>query len=244
MDKRLVMLVALAVTVAGFGAYTFYTHQRNSEMDDFNRGVMHYFENPQPDNLPKLARQIAKEGLLEREDTKYNFATFMSQIMARNPEKIAQWTQDLQDLTSSQKRGLWLALWRSETPEAMEQLEKLLATAKGEDKEFLSALIKQKPGPLADPVTSPGDLDLLWSAYFATGDDKFVERIINALAKGNEKGGQNIIIAGAAKWSLTANARQFPSVMRLVEQAQFSKPEIAQDLREIISSAGARSGRE
>ena len=55
-------------------------------------------------------------------------------------------------------------------------------------------------------VRSPEDLDALWAAFFATGEENYLDRLTDATTV------RNPIIAGAARWSLNANYRQRPAV--------------------------------
>ena len=55
-------------------------------------------------------------------------------------------------------------------------------------------------------IRTPEDLDALWAAFFATGEEEYLDRLFEATSA------QNPIIAGAAKWSLNANYRQRTAV--------------------------------
>ena len=55
-------------------------------------------------------------------------------------------------------------------------------------------------------IRTPDDLDALWAAFFATGEEKYLDRLTDATSV------RNPLIAGAANWSLNANYRQRPAV--------------------------------
>ena len=55
-------------------------------------------------------------------------------------------------------------------------------------------------------IRTPEDLDALWAAFFATGEENYLDRLTDATSV------RNPLIAGAASWSLNANYRQRPAV--------------------------------
>lgn len=183
--------------------------------------------------------------MLDREETKYILASFMAELMRRNPDQVDAWVASLSDITESQKRLLMAALWQANLPQATEQLRKMTSTLKGEDKKFFDKLSEKPATPLeTKPIAAPAQLDLLWASFFASGDTKYVDRVIDALAMYNQSGTQNILIGGAAKFSLTANARQHETVLRFLEQAADARPNESKALREIIAKASQGKDRE
>jgi len=70
------------------------------------------------------------------------------------------------------------------------------------------------------PVGYGGDLDYYWSAFFATGEFKWVDMVITNIANSDSA------IAGPARWSCRANYRQHRKIKEYVD----SKPE----LKEVI----------
>ena len=69
-------------------------------------------------------------------------------------------------------------------------------------------------------VTDPGELDALWAAYFATGDEQYLDKLAKAADS------RNTCIAGAAKWSLDANYHQRKSVRQYFNQRPEKKKKI------------------
>jgi len=71
-----------------------------------------------------------------------------------------------------------------------------------------------------EKIRSPEDLDALWAAFFATGEEKYLDRLTDAASV------RNPIIAGAAKWSLNANYRQRPAVKEYFDRQPGKKEAI------------------
>lgn len=70
------------------------------------------------------------------------------------------------------------------------------------------------------PVSSAKQLDDLWAEYFRSKNPWAVKRIISALRLRKESPNlDDAIIGSAAKWSLEANAKQYPEVLSICEQS-------------------------
>lgn len=69
-------------------------------------------------------------------------------------------------------------------------------------------------------VTDAGELDALWAAFFATGDEQYLDRLVAAA------GSRSHCIAGAARWSLEANYHQRQAVRKYFNQRPKIKKEI------------------
>ena len=69
-------------------------------------------------------------------------------------------------------------------------------------------------------VTEAGELDAFWAAFFATGDELYLDRLVKAA------GSRSSCIAGAARWSLGANYHQRKAVRKYFNQRPKIKKEI------------------
>lgn len=105
--------------------------------------------------------------------------------------------------------------------------EKAAQAAKnwGWDNEKISKIGQIRPQKPEDAfkvgvLTDPASLDYMWTAFFVSGDERFIHKIIEAAEETNP----NIIAAKAASWSLGSNARQHEIVRRIIEkESQNSK---------------------
>src|SRR5438874_9909990 len=95
------------------------------------------------------------------------------------------------------------------------------------------------PDLLTVEITEPVQLDILWAQFFATGDPRYVERIISVLpyaAPGEHSG--RLVIGLAARWSLTSNATQQARVMEICSKAARSaNPQLQPLLQEVLNAA-------
>ncbi len=108
-------------------------------------------------------------------------------------------------------------------------------------------LVNPPPDILSEPVASPAVLDMLWAMFMASGDERYVQKIIGVLPWLNEEGAaeriekgaaERMLIGGAARWSLTSNAFQHDRVLQICRAEVERQPEeVRVVLREVIQSA-------
>ena len=77
---------------------------------------------------------------------------------------------------------------------------------------------------------SPSYNDMNWSAFFSTGENKYLELILNNTPKAENRIDLNLFLTGAsAKWSLCSNANQHKKVKYFLETTSNHK-EIANEI--------------
>ena len=100
-----------------------------------------------------------------------------------------------------------------------------------EVKRIITQMNKERPRNILDngPVTS-GDLDNLWSIYFAAGNKKAIEQIASAQHLVEEGSGEQIILGGAAKWSLQSNIKQHKNVLGILKKLVEKESDVQKEL--------------
>ncbi len=101
------------------------------------------------------------------------------------------------------------------------------------------------------PLT-PAFNDMNWSSYFATGNVKFLNKIISNISLAENRIDRNLFLTGAsAKWSLSSNAKQDKQVKEhLVNQKENKKAikeilkkepqEFKQEMKDVIAEQRAK----
>jgi hypothetical protein len=101
------------------------------------------------------------------------------------------------------------------------------------------------------PLT-PAFNDMNWSSYFATGNVKFLDKIISNISLAENRIDRNLFVTGAsAKWSLSSNAKQDKQVKEhLVNQKENKKAikeilkkepkEFKQEMKDVIAEQRAK----
>lgn len=214
-----------------------------NSQSDLIAWMTYYYLHPQPDLLVPGILLADKQGLLD--DTgRAPLMAFVSQVFSQNPGKIKTWSEQLQALKPTSKSLLYTALYWSPAPEARETLDKIIQTLP----EKAQAELKTQTAHPAEPIekmdiTTPAVLDELWGSFCATGDERYVNRLLTVLpwCDSDGKDLMKLMIGGAAKWSLTSNAEQHPRVMSICLKARDCRPELKKVLTEVIEKAQTRS---
>lgn len=213
--------------------------------DDLSRWMNYYYLHPQPDLMIQAIDYIQKNNLASN-DARNSLIAFFSQLIAQNPQKLAAWTEHFKSMDERMKGILWTAMWQADTPESKKQLVIFTNSLSPEIKKATSKM----PAPVAIekmPIQGPGALDRLWSCFCATGDERYVKRVIEVLPPPDTHGAKQVpgnvasemMRAGAAKWSLTSNAHQHKKVLAICMQIkqQTKDPTLKKELTAVIEKA-------
>ncbi|MBV9155893.1 MAG: hypothetical protein JO097_06505 [Acidobacteriaceae bacterium] len=97
-------------------------------------------------------------------------------------------------------------------------------------------------GLLNDNGHSPQLNDGWWAAFFASGNPRFVDKIVDQLQYFDERTDEMLFFAGAtAKWSLASNARTHSLVQSAIEKAKATTISRKQELLdEVLKKDPAR----
>jgi hypothetical protein len=209
-----------------------------NSQDDVVQWMTYYYLHPQPDLLVPALTYADSTGLIEKGQAP--LTAFVSRVFAQNPGRIHEWTDQLKGLSNRSKPMLWSALWWSSTVAGKESLESLMTTL---SEKQATEVLSQMAHP-AEPIDqmeikSPEVLDELWGAFSATGDVKYVDRLITTLPwAANSNGDLNkMMIGSAARWSLTSNAQQHPIVLKEILKERDAQPELRGILSKVIADA-------
>jgi len=205
--------------------------------------MTYYYQHPRPDLMISALRAMSKEGWLKKENSKAPVAAFLARLLSANADRWDRWTKDLTGETEDEKSIFTVALWMGNDESCRKALAGLLRGGDPAFKQEASQLLeKRPPNLLGDDIDSPQFLDALWGSFLATGDERYVQRLISTLPLLDRKDDiMKMLIGGAAKWSLTSNAVQHPKVMEICEAELKVLPENQKPaLMEVIESARKR----
>ena len=102
------------------------------------------------------------------------------------------------------------------------------------DTELKNNLKKNKSfHPLQEPIISPASLDFHWVTYFATGNPKAVERIVDYIIKAQTAAAQRPnhvdLTLASAIWSTRSNMEQDTAIDSIVRQYIQKQPEASKN---------------
>jgi len=225
-------------------SFTCYAEDTNS--DDFGKFTTFYYLNPQPQRLPVVLKNFLNSEMLSDEQTCDDYCkeicSYFFARAARSKGNIIGKYQSLFESGTHKQRLFVLKILQlcGNNRTKMFLKSKLKdQTFAGEKTQIQQALQQGVPtrfNPISKPITEAGNLDLLWVEFMTTGNSKAIKRIISVLHWLEDGKGMQIIIAGAAKWSLTSNCKQHKKVLEICKR-QWSEQRwpTKKILREIVA---------
>ena len=213
MKHILVLAFSIALFVLGSEAVV---SQEMLRLDEMLQG---YYRNPQPENIPEMLRlfdSVAKTlNMEEMAKVEAPIIGFFSEVFRANPDKLDAWDKLINGLSSkSLRRYLVGALCYADTDEARKVFKRHLG--------WSSFAIRQRYGNGEHVVRilkwerfTPGALDMCWGAFMASGNREYVKKVMECALRVPE---DNVIdvTAGAARWSMLANADRHPIVAEVM----------------------------
>lgn len=233
--RRLLFLMLLFLAVAPAMAETSFQSK-----EKFSQWLTFYYEKPEPNRIPDAVDFMSKSGILDNDKASSPIFGFLSGIFRNNPDKVDSWINQFSSFKEQHLKVIVLGLWYADLPESRKTVYALLDKHPNL-KDSLSYLYEGAPITVEQIPLAQGAwvLDALWGNFMATGDKTPVERIITALPWIDVKGNINqLIVGGAARWSLQSNAVQHKRVLDICEEvAKSSDSDVAVKLDEIIKNA-------
>jgi hypothetical protein len=198
-------------------------------VDEVERWMDGYHLRPRPDLVPAALAALRASGHLGDERTAAPVAAFLSQLLREDPEPAGAWLGEVR--TDVERAAVVEALWLTDTEQARELLSAMTPPVGGDLQELIAALLAEHPPDLlAVPVEDGAVLDVLWAAYMASGDARYVLRVISVLPDGGPVG-------EAARWSLASNAVRLDGVREICVRALDHEPDdVAAILRTILEA--------
>jgi hypothetical protein len=205
--------------------------------ENIDQWMSHYYKNPRPDLVPSAIQALRESGHLDSDKSLESLASFFSFIFRNYPDEIEPWLSQFTNLSDEETQVVANALWYSNTKQAHDYLIKLSESANDEMKEVFLTLLTELPPEIDEiPITAPAFLDMLWAGFMATGEEKYVVRIISALPYANADDEAQRMIGEAAGWSLKSQAANHSKVLSIIKSELQNQPESAASvLREIIA---------
>ena len=248
LECRPMKLVGMAVLMAAsFVVSTAQSHpdlisstKTITTQDQVEEWLTYYYLHPRPDLTIPALQYVDQEGWLKKDNARPPIVGFFAQVLAQNPDRTKEWAAELATASEAQRSVFATALWMVNSDDSRGLLAHMASNAASPFRDHAENLLK-KPPPnlLKDEVDSPSFLDALWGSFFATGDERYVQRLISVLPYLKKEGDiQKLLIGGAAKWSLTANAVQHAKVLEICQSELGKLPDGQRAaLTEIINKA-------
>jgi hypothetical protein len=192
-----------------------------------------YYQHPQPAGLPSAVRSLSREGYFEQSGHTAVAIGFFATVFAQNPEKIDGWLLELNGLPLAHHRLIAAALWQAGNPLGADMLRNLgQASPVRRDVDRLARTPSASVGDT--PVLSPSSMNLQWGAFLASGDERHILNILDAI--GSDHPG----LDAAARVALAQNAAAHPRVLEICQTQLGRQPEeVRTVLRAALKDAGS-----
>lgn len=205
---------------------------------DFSKWMTYYYLEPQPEKIPAAIKFYADSPLFGKVSSRMPMIAFFAATLKDNSELMKKVYTNIFNSDSLNSKVLLLrALWLVNNSESKEFINKAKTEWKSDEisKQIEDILAMPAPNIFNDQIKDPALLDMLWANFLATGDSAAVKRIISVLHFKKDGHGMDILIAGAAEWSLSSNAIQHRKVYEICkEELKNSDGETKKILEEII----------
>lgn len=205
---------------------------------DLWQWMTYYYLFPAPELTTSAINMLEKDGAFDKESALAPASSFLSRIFAANPEKAHKWASEV-TLTDEHKKALLpISLRLARKPETVTEAEEIEKTIPEKDR--VVTHLDLSPDKLDTfYISSPSDLDRLWGCFLATGDKRYIHKIITTIPWSKKMSGSlnKISIGAAAVWSLTSNAQQHKLVLQILKEESENQPELKEDLVKIIEKA-------
>jgi hypothetical protein len=206
MNAFVAIAVAAALSLAAPGA----APPQGPELAP-NDWLTFFYQHQRAELTGEMVARLDRDGVLGRANARPAVVAFFSLILRRDDVRGEELVGSA-DLSPSTRSALLEALWRAGKGAAATRI----ATARGLPSERFAG---PPPELLRMPLEAPGDLDMMWGAFMASGDVAFPRRLLDVLDVPPRAGGetpQQAILVKVARWSLASNARQHPVVLQLI----------------------------
>ena len=177
---------------------------------DASEWMTFYYQNPEPEKTFDAIKELYAKGTLTETSTQHTSIAFLATIFEKNSdiaekaaEKCAFMSQD----------GRWVianSLWFADTKSSKSQLKKMEKSNK-----FLRPFLNSSPyDVLKSKELHESTIDMCWGYFLASGDTKYVRKVVSVLQIENKGDSAKDVIGDLARRSLTSNCRQHPKILK------------------------------
>lgn len=230
MLRRIILVISLVVSFAN-------CEVKNFSQKEVAEWLTYYYVNPQPELTLDMIKSMSKQGILSRKKSLPVLSSFFSEIFKSNLEKVEDWIMRLSHYNGQERKVFMIALYYSDIDDKYKFINKLVKTENG--KRLLKKMKSLKFVRIVDMKgVSPAILDQHWAAFFASGDERHIEKVLEVLPYSKPKNKSINLTGMSAKWSLTSNAVNHPRVLKFCrKKLKMVQGDIKEILNEVILAA-------
>lgn len=192
---------------------------KNSE--EFGDWVSNYYKEPSVQRVLPAFHYFGRPEVFKR-SSMIPLSFFFSSIFKKQPELLKPFFESMKSERSKEK--LYMAIMTlilTDSDESNKLLEKIDLTWQLDRvmvESVQRGLKENIPDILDKPVDNPVMLDVMWAIFSATGEEKPIKRIISILHLEKNGKAKEVVLAGAARWSLGSKMKQDKRVLEIAER--------------------------
>lgn len=181
--------------------------------EKLSKEVAVFYKNPSDTRAVNLLDGIVKANL-----TRHTTIAWTSQVLQKYPQVSTAWCNKIRTYHDNAQTFAAYTLAMTGTPQAQTCLNSLTldVTLKNEIEQIKTF------HPLQEPMVSPASLDFLWVTYYATGNPKAVERILDYIIRAQTAAEQHPnhvdLMLASAIWSTCSNMEQDSAIDNIVRK--------------------------
>lgn len=196
--------------------------------DDFRSWFAFYYKAPHPERLTASLRYMKQNAYLQ--DYPDIASVFLAHVMTANPQHLKHWVDtEWQEFGGAEWSVILVSLWMVDTTESKALMVKNLERADETHRERIKGLKDRNPDvidPLKADIVDPRQVNLVWAAFSATGDERYVRKIIDQVhLYGEVRDETDAAIGEAAIMTLANNAMQHDLVAQLCNRMDNTHPD-------------------
>lgn len=206
--------------------------------EEFSSFCRSYYLNPHLEKVIPSLNYYTNSESYKKINARMAIAHFYVSILKDTPQILDDLFEDQTKTDTENSKIFTLTiLWLIDN----DQSKNLLLEAKklwneNTVQEISSKIMNTKSyNALGVTLGDPAELDNLWGIFFASGSKEAVKKIISVLYLKKEGYGLEIILGGAAYWSLVNNGREHPRVFKIIKREIRKSSKITRQLlKEIV----------
>jgi hypothetical protein len=198
-----------------------------------------YYQRPAPDALVQAVCSLSDDGYFEEPSRQYAAYGFFATVFQQNPKRVDRWLRETRFLPPSSRRVLAIAAWLAGDPDGARQVRALFAPFDYPVRAEVDRVLAAKPASVYQtPVVSAAAMNLRWGAFLASGDERHIVSVLDALGS-NEPG-----LATSARYALAQDAASHPRVLEICREQLDRQPQaIRTEIQAVVDDATAQKPR-
>jgi hypothetical protein len=208
--------------------------------DGFGRQwIENYYQHPAPDALVQAVCSLNNDGYFEEPAQLDAAIGFFSTVFEQNPKQVDHWLRETRFLPLPTRRTLAIAAWVAGDPTGARRVRASFDAFNYPVRAEVDRLLAAGPQSLYQtPVVSAASMNLRWGAFLASGDERHIVSVLEALGS-NEPG-----LATSVGFALAQDAASHPRVLEICREQLDRQPQaIRAELRAVVDDATAQKPR-